>query len=77
MRLEWPADGAQTWPLLPGCCWALMAVLFVAGVMNPLWVAAIAGLVLIEKIARVGPALGKLAGVALIAGGAWMLAKAL
>jgi predicted metal-binding membrane protein len=60
-----------------GCCWALMAVLFVAGVMNPLWVAAIAGLVLLEKIARVGPGLGKLAGLALIAGGAWMLVKAL
>ena len=26
-----------------GCCWALMALLFVAGVMNLLWVAAIAG----------------------------------
>jgi predicted metal-binding membrane protein len=60
-----------------GCCWALMAVLFVAGVMNPLGVAAIAGVVLIEKIAPVGPALGKVAGVALIAGGAWMLMKAL
>ena len=60
-----------------GCCWALMALLFVAGVMNPLWVAAIAGLVLVEKIARVGPGVGKLAGLALGAWGAWLLVKAL
>jgi predicted metal-binding membrane protein len=33
-----------------GCCWALMALLFAAGVMNLLWVAAIASFVLIEKL---------------------------
>jgi predicted metal-binding membrane protein len=33
-----------------GCCWALMALLFVFGVMNLLWVAAIAALVLAEKV---------------------------
>lgn len=60
-----------------GCCWALMALLFVAGVMNLLWVAAIAGLVLVEKVARAGPWVGKLAGLALVAWGAGMLVKAL
>ena len=60
-----------------GCCWALMALLFVAGVMNPLWVAAIAGLVLLEKVTRLGPGVGRLAGLALVAWGAWMLVKAL
>ena len=34
-----------------GCCWALMALLFVGGVMNVLWIAAIAIFVLIEKVA--------------------------
>src|SRR5262245_35383015 len=34
-----------------GCCWMLMALLFVAGVMNMVWVAAITILVLLEKVA--------------------------
>lgn len=33
-----------------GCCWALMALLFVGGVMNILWIAALGILVLLEKI---------------------------
>jgi predicted metal-binding membrane protein len=33
-----------------GCCWALMILLFVGGVMNLLWIAAIAALVLAEKL---------------------------
>jgi predicted metal-binding membrane protein len=33
-----------------GCCWALMLLLFAAGVMNLLWVAALTGLVLVQKI---------------------------
>jgi predicted metal-binding membrane protein len=37
-----------------GCCWALMALLFVGGVMNLLWIAALASLVAIEKIAPKG-----------------------
>ena len=60
-----------------GCCWSLMALLFVAGVMNLLWVAAIAGFVLIEKVAPGGDRLGRVAGVALAGWGAWMVAGAL
>jgi len=52
-----------------GCCWALMALLFVAGVMNLLWVAAIAAFVLIEKAVRGGQLVGRVAGVALVAAG--------
>ena len=59
-----------------GCCWALMALLFVAGVMNLLWVAVIAGFVLLEKVARFGPWIGHLAGIMLIGWGVWMLAGA-
>ncbi|HKI97886.1 MAG TPA: DUF2182 domain-containing protein [bacterium] len=55
-----------------GCCWALMALLFVGGVMNLLWVAALALVVLGEKVLPRGELLGKLGGVALIAWGAWV-----
>jgi predicted metal-binding membrane protein len=55
-----------------GCCWALMALLFVAGAMNLVWVAAIALAVLIEKVMPRGDLVGRLAGLALIAAGAWL-----
>jgi predicted metal-binding membrane protein len=56
-----------------GCCWALMTLLFVAGVMNLLWVAAIAALVLVEKVVPAGPWLGRVAGLTLAGWGLWML----
>jgi len=49
-----------------GCCWALMTVLFVAGIMNLLWVAAIAAFVLIEKIVPGGELIGRTAGIVLM-----------
>jgi predicted metal-binding membrane protein len=52
-----------------GCCWMLMALLFVAGVMNLVWVAAISVLVLLEKAAPFGRAIALVSGVAMIAGG--------
>src|SRR5258708_38558775 len=57
-----------------GCCWFLMALLFVAGVMNLWWIAAISILVLIEKIAPRGLFFGKIAGAALVGWGSWMIA---
>ncbi|MEO6122865.1 MAG: DUF2182 domain-containing protein, partial [Ilumatobacteraceae bacterium] len=36
--------------LCAGCCWALMAMLFVLGVMNLWWVALIAAIVFVEKV---------------------------
>jgi predicted metal-binding membrane protein len=60
-----------------GCCWALMALLFVAGVMNLLWVAAIAGFVLLEKLAGSGRVVSWAAGVVLIGWGVWVLARTL
>ncbi len=56
-----------------GCCWFLMLLLFVAGVMNIWWIALITVLVLIEKIAPRGLLLGKMAGVLLVVWGAWMM----
>ena len=60
-----------------GCCWSLMALLFVAGVMNLLWVAAIAGFVLLEKAVPGGQRLGRTAGVVLAGWGALLVAGAL
>ena len=56
-----------------GCCWALMALLFVGGVMNLLWVATIAAFVLAEKIAPRGLRVARVAGLGLIAWGGWLL----
>jgi predicted metal-binding membrane protein len=58
-----------------GCCWFLMALLFVAGVMNLLWVAVIAAFVLIEKAAPQGVWVGRAAGLALIVAGALMISR--
>jgi len=60
-----------------GCCWVLMALLFVLGVMNLLWIAALAGFVLIEKIAPSGRWVSRISGVALLLWGAWMVVGAL
>ena len=57
-----------------GCCWALMGVLFVVGVMNLLWVAAIAIFVLMEKVGPAGTLIARVAGVAMIAAGTYALA---
>lgn len=60
-----------------GCCWILMGLLFVAGVMNLLWVAAISLLVLVEKSAPAGQRVSWAAGFLLIGWGVWIAARAL
>ena len=50
-----------------GCCWALMALLFVGGIMNLLWIAGLAVLVLIEKVVLRGEWVARAAGLACIA----------
>ena len=54
-----------------GCCWVLMALLFVGGVMNLAWVAAIAGFVLLEKVLPAGRLVSVISGAALLAWAAW------
>jgi predicted metal-binding membrane protein len=56
-----------------GCCWFLMLLLFVAGVMNIWWIAIITILVLIEKVVPRGLFLGKIAGVLFVAWGVWII----
>lgn len=57
-----------------GCCWFLMALLFVGGVMNPLWIGAIALYVLAEKLAPRGHRLSRASGLLLAGWGVAMLA---
>ena len=57
--------GAEHGLYCVGCCWALMLLLFAAGVMNLLWVALIAAYVLVEKLFPKGHLIGRLAGAAM------------
>ncbi|MFQ6019070.1 MAG: DUF2182 domain-containing protein [Kiloniellaceae bacterium] len=56
-----------------GCCWVLMGLLFVGGVMNLLWIAAIAGFVLLEKTLPIG---GRASGLLLTLGGLFAILQA-
>jgi len=56
-----------------GCCWFLMGLLFVGGVMNLLWVAAIAAFVLLEKVLPYGAGGGRVTGALLVLAGLFVL----
>ncbi|GMR01869.1 MAG: hypothetical protein BMS9Abin20_0191 [Acidimicrobiia bacterium] len=49
-----------------GCCWSLMILLFVLGVMNLAWVAVLAIFVLAEKVTRRGVVISMVGGVVLM-----------
>lgn len=59
-----------------GCCWVLMALLFVVGVMNVLWIALLALLVLLEKLTPWGRWVARVAGLACVGVGVWMVSAA-
>lgn len=56
-----------------GCCWLVMALLFVGGVMNLAWVALLTVLVSAEKLVPGGQIVARLAGVALASWGGWIV----
>jgi predicted metal-binding membrane protein len=58
-----------------GCCWALMLLLFVGGVMSLAWIAAITIFVLLEKLAPYGAQGGRLSGALLVLAGAGVLLR--
>jgi predicted metal-binding membrane protein len=58
-----------------GCCWALMLLLFVGGVMNLAVIAALTAFVAFEKLAPFGVQGVRVTGVLLIAAGLWMLVR--
>lgn len=57
-----------------GCCWLLMLLLFVGGVMNLAWIAGLALFILVEKLAPAGHWIGQAAGAGLIMWGGATLA---
>ena len=66
--------GARHGAYCLGCCWMLMGLLFVLGVMNLLWIAALAGFVLLEKVAPAGQMVSRATGLLLLGWGALMIA---
>lgn len=71
------AMGMQHGAYCVGCCWPLMLLLFIGGVMNILWIAVIAIFVLAEKVLPGGDRVGKIAGVLLAAAGVWFIYRAI
>ena len=69
------AIGARHGAYCVGCCWVVMALLFVGGVMNVLWIALIASFVLAEKIIPAGRILSRTAGVVFVLAGLWVVAN--
>ena len=59
-----------------GCCWAVMLLLFVLGVMNLVWIAALAAFVLAEKVVPMGEWVSRATGVLLVGWGLWAIANA-
>jgi predicted metal-binding membrane protein len=71
------AQGAKHGFYCVGCCWTLMLLLFVGGVMNLLWVAGLSIFVLLEKIVPKGKFITRGAGLVAIAAGVIFLGKGL
>jgi predicted metal-binding membrane protein len=59
-----------------GCCWALMGVLFVVGVMNLAWVAVLTAFVLVEKVGPAGAGIARVAGAVMVVRGLFVVAGA-
>jgi predicted metal-binding membrane protein len=58
-----------------GCCWALMLLLFIGGVMNAYVIAGLTLFVLIEKATQIGSAASKVGGVVLAVMGVWLFLR--
>lgn len=59
-----------------GCCWALMALLFVGGIMNVYWIAGLAIVVLLEKLLPRGDRFALAFGLMFVAAGTWIAIRA-
>jgi predicted metal-binding membrane protein len=59
--------GARHGAYCLGCCWMLMTLLFIGGVMNIFWIALISIFVLTEKVVPVGRLISRLAGTLFLA----------
>lgn len=65
--------GVQHGSFCLGCCWFLMALLFVGGVMNLYWIVGLAVFVLLEKTIPAGHWVGSITGIGLIVWGGWLV----
>ena len=74
-RLRDVRAGAHHGAYCLGCCWSLMALFVVVGVMNLMWVAAIAAFVLVEKLLPQGARVGRVAGGLLMVWGTYVLIR--
>ncbi len=71
------AMGARHGTYCVACCWGLMLLLFVGGVMNLMWIVGLAIFVLVEKLVPAGQWMGQAAGVLLTGAGAALVADSL
>lgn len=69
--------GVRHGGLCLGCCWALMSLMFVGGVMSFLWMAGIAIYVLAEKVVPAGHIVARVTGLVLVAWGLATIASPL
>jgi predicted metal-binding membrane protein len=60
-----------------GCCWFVMALLFVGGIMNLFWIVGLTLFVVLEKLSPYGEMIGKSAGIMLIGWGAYVISTSL
>ena len=67
--------GLEHGVLCAGCCWMMMMLLFVVGVMNLFWVAALTVLVLAEKALPAGEWTARIGGVSMLGAGIWLLSR--
>ena len=70
------AMGAEHGAYCVGCCWLMMALLFVGGIMNLYWIAGLALYALAEKVLPGGERVARGAGAVLVASGFALLALA-
>ena len=59
-----------------GCCWFLMALLFAAGIMSLLWMAALTVFVFVEKLFPAGQWIARASGVAMLGFGIYLICQA-
>lgn len=64
--------GLQHGAFCLGCCWFLMGLLFIGGIMNLYWIIGIAVYVLLEKLVPNGQILARTSGMMLIGAGVWL-----
>ena len=65
--------GAEHGAYCVGCCWVLMTLLFVGGIMNVLWIAGLTILILLEKVVPMGHLIPRVAGAVIATGGVFLL----